>query len=516
MSSEETLRLLPQLLRDGDFRGAEQRVLTALAADPVHPGLNAFAAFISANLNKRDEAIRFARKAAAQPGKFPRPAAQAANLLAQFRLYDEALSAARSIDIETTRDPVILDQIGACFTTSSAHQEAQAVYARLAELVPAEPRCRFNLAAAQRYNGELEEAARNFDLASKAGPQAAEAAYARSLLTKASPDRNHVDELAVRLRAPGLDDLSRAALSYAMGKEFEDLGKWSAAFDAWTDGAKAMRQARPYSVEPEINAIDETIKAWPSISREYQRSELTPVFIVSLPRAGSTLLDRILSNRNDVVSAGETEDFIVSLLEDPVLAGLRDPVAIAQRAPDADMHAVGQRYRDALHRRGHRHGYVIDKTPTNFLYAGLIADALPEARIILLDRDPRDAAIATYKTLFRDRYFWSYDLQSIAAYFAAVQRLMQHWLSGAPGRIERVKYEDLVQNTEAEARRLTGFMGLDWDPACLDFAGNHAAVATASAEHVRRPVYASSIGHWKHFKNELEVILPALEAILSP
>lgn len=515
MTSEETLRLLPQLLRYGDFGEAEQSVLTALENDPDHPGLNAFAAFISANLEKRVAAIGFAGKAAAQPEKAPRPAAQAANLLAQFRLFDEALAAARAINIDTAPDPVVLDQVGACFTACNAHPEAQSAYARLADLVPDEPRCRFNLAAAQRFNGELEEAARNFDLASNAGPQAAEAAYARSLLRKAAPDKNHLDDLTLRLQAHGLDGLSRASLSYAMGKEYEDLGKWPDAFKAWTDGAKAMREARPYSVETEILAIDETIKAWPSAASKYQHSELTPVFIVSLPRAGSTLLDRILSNRSDVISAGETEDFIVSLLEDPALAGLRDPVEIAQRTPSADMSAVGQRYREALHRRGLRRGYVIDKTPTNFLYAGLIAEALPEAKIIHLGRDPRDAVIATYKTLFRDRYFWSYDLQDIAAYFAAVQRLMRHWQSGWSGRIARVEYEGLVQNTEAEVRRLTGFVGLNWDPACLNFVSNRTAVATASAEHVRRPVYASSIGHWKHFEDQLAAILPVLNAIVS-
>ena len=510
MSAEETLRILPKLLGAGDFASAEQQVLGALDSDPEHPGLNAFAAFISDRLGKTAAAIASARKAIASPGTFPRQAAQGANILARLRQFSDALAAARAINFSETSDPVVLDQLGACFTACESHAEARTVYERLVALIPHETRCRFNLAAAQRYTGDLEAAARNFDLASQTGPQASEAAYARSLLKKASAEQNHLDDLDRRLQAPGLDPLSLASLHYAKGKEWEDLEQWPKAFAAWTDGARAMRTARPYSVDPEIDAINETIKAWPAATARYAPADLTPVFIVSLPRAGSTLLDRILSNRDDVSSAGETEDFIVSLLADPALASRQSPSEIARKTRAIDIKAVGDRYRAALKQRGFDAGYVIDKTPTNFLYAGLIAEALPEARIIHVTRDPKDALIATYKTLFRDRYFWSYDLDDIAAYIAAYRRLMRHWLEVWPSRIEQIAYEHLVEHTEAEARRITAALDLDWNDACLDIGRNKAAVSTASAEHVRRPVYQSSIGHWKHFSDEIANVLPAL------
>jgi len=513
MSSEETLRLLPQLLRAGDFGGAENHLLAALKVDPEHPALNAFAAFVSSNLSKREAAINFARTAARGLELSPRSVAQAANLLAQFRHFDEALAAARAIDIAAINDPVILDQVGACFTACEAHQEAEAAYAKLVELIPNEARCRFNLAAAQRFNGNLVDAATNFDLACSSGPQAAEAAYARSLLRKAKPDQNNLDDLNRRIQMANMDPFSYASLIYAKGKELEDLNKWPEAFSAWADGARKLRLSRPYSVEPEVDAINATIDAWPLATIPYKKAELTPVFIVSLPRAGSTLLDRILSNRSDVISAGETEDFIVSLLDEPTLASLSHPVEMARQTANIDIKAVGERYRTALKRRGYSSGHVIDKTPTNFLYAGLIAQALPEAKIIHVARDPRDAAIATFKTLFRDRYFWSYDLNDLATYFSAYQCLMKHWLANWPDRIERINYENLVQNTEIEAQRMTKFLDLEWDPACLDFAKNRAAVSTASAEHVRRPVYASSIGHWKNFSGPLEAILPQLAGL---
>jgi hypothetical protein len=497
----DTLRNISARLRVGDFPGAEGIAAGALDAHPDNPELNAFAAFIALQQNKRSTAQHHAQKAA-RSGQ-ARPVAQSANILAKLRAFDEAVAAARTISLNSTSDPVVLDQLGACFTGCSAHGEAESAYARLVELFPNEPRCRFNLAAAQRYNGKLTDAAANFHLAAAQGPQASEAAYARSLLEKATPTKNYLDDLTTRLSRSGLDAFAIASLNYARGKELEDLGRWSEAFSAWAEGAASIRGATTYNVQTELTAMDETIRAWPTAQRDAATASVIPIFIVSLPRAGSTLLDRILSGLEQVKSAGETEDFIVSLLEDDAVSGVHDPVEIARRTGSVNIEAVGQRYRAAMKRRGHTSGLVIDKTPTNFLYAGLIAEALPEARIIHVERDPLDAALATFKTLFRDRYFWSYDTESIGQYFSAYDKLMAHWHKNWPSRMARVKYEDLVADPETETVKLAQWLGLEWDPACLDFTTNTDGVSTASAEHVRQPIYSSSIGHWRNFNSEL-------------
>ena len=497
----DTLRNISARLRLGDFPGAESIAAEALGADPNNPELNAFAAFIALQLNKRQAAMRYAQ-IAAFTGQ-ARPTAQAANILAKLRVFDEAITAARSINLADTSDPVVLDQAGACFSACAEHHDAEMAYARLVELFPNEPRCRFNLAAAQRYNGKLTDAAANFGLASSHGPQASEAAYARSLLMKATAKKNHLDDLAARLSQPNLDAFALASLHYARGKELEDLGRWREAFAAWADGASALRKAHAYNAQAELTAMEETAKTWPSARRPSATASLTPVFVVSLPRAGSTLLDRILSGLDNVESAGETEDFIVALLQDDALTGLQDPVDIARQTGKVDIEAVGERYRASMKRRGHSDGYVIDKTPTNFLYVGLIAETLPEARFIHVERDPMDAALATFKTLFRDRYFWSYELDNIARYFNAYAKLMAHWHRNWPDRMERLSYEDLVANTEDNALRLSQWLDLEWNPACLDFTNSKVGVSTASAEHVRQPIYSSSIGHWRNFKSEL-------------
>ncbi|WP_420432157.1 tetratricopeptide repeat-containing sulfotransferase family protein [Hyphobacterium sp.] len=510
---EDVLSELPRLLAAGNTHGARDRVLAALETTPEHPGLNAFAAFICDRLGDRAPAILHARKAAQAGASAPRPVAQAANLLARFRLFDEALTAARTIAPTDIRDPVIADQLGAAYTACGAHHEAERAYAKLVALVPHDPRCRFNLAAAQRFNGRREDAAANLDRVTAADPLHAEAWYARALVEKALHDNNRIDRLRQIGSDPRFGLQDAAAIHYALGKELEDLGNWAEAFSAWSRGAEAMRRARPYRIQPELDAMAETARLWPKSERVPERAPLTPVFIVSLPRAGSTLVDRILSSHPEIASVGETEDFIVSLLDEPALAAARDPVGLARLTPRIDLAAVGQRYRDTLTRRGHSQGVVIDKTPTNFLYAGLIAEALPEARIIHVDRQPMDAALATFKTLFRDRYHWSYDLTDIADYIAAKNSLMTHWEAGWPEHILHVSYETVVRETETIAKQLVAFLGLEWDPACLDFTSQAAPVSTASADQVREPVHDRSIDHWLDFENQLAPVAERLAAV---
>ncbi|MEE2525095.1 sulfotransferase [Hyphobacterium sp. HN65] len=506
---EETLKSLPRLLSRGDWTGARHMAADALRAAPGHPDLNAFAAFIALRMDDRDSAIDYARTAAKAGNTSPRATAQAANILAQLRLFDKALKAARALDLQTVRDPVVLDQAGAAFTACEAHEEAEHAYRLLVALAPGNPQCLFNLAAAQRFTGKSDEAACNFDQVIAAQPGRGEAWYARALIRKATPSDNRVDRIRkVLSQGKALPGMERASLAFALGKELEDIGRYDEAFEAWGIGARLMRELRPYSPSSEIQAIDETVRQWAGAKQTRKDAGLAPVFIVSLPRSGSTLVDRILSSHPSVTSLGETEDFIVSLLGAPEMAGAHDAVTLARKTAEVDIEKVGQRYREALLKRGHKTGVVIDKTPTNFLYAGLIAEALPEARIIHVTRDPRDSAIATYKTLFRDRYFWSYDIGHIADYVVAKTRLTEHWCTNWPERMVTLSYEDLVASTEAEARRLVAAIGLEWNAACLDFAANRTAVSTASADQVRQPVYDSSVGYWKNFEHHLE---PAIE-----
>jgi len=200
-------------------------------------------------------------------------------------------------------------------------------------------------------------------------------------------------------------------------------------------------------------------------------------------------------------------DFSSELVKEISRVNAGKPVAkadIVAASQQVDFARLGENYVTAARQAANESlTYVIDKLPFNFLYCGLIHRALPNAKIIHMTRDPMDTCYAVYKTLFGQAYPFSYDLEELATYFIAYRKLMDHWHSVMPGLILDVAYEDVVANTELQARRLTEYCGLDWESECLDFHTAKQASTTASAVQVRQPVYSSSVQKWRHYEEQL-------------
>jgi hypothetical protein len=230
--------------------------------------------------------------------------------------------------------------------------------------------------------------------------------------------------------------------------------------------------------------------------------------VLGLPRSGTTLVDRILSSHSKVASLGEIQDFALVLIEGAGQA--RDKADLIRRSAAMDHAALGRAYRSRIAERDPRALFAIDKTPLNFLYIGLIALALPNARIVHVRRGAMDGCYAMYKTLFRMGYPFSYDLGDLAAYRIAYERLMAHWRGALPGRMVEIDYEALIADQEGESRRLVAACGLDWEEACLDFHRNPAPVATASAVQVRAPIHDRSVGLWRRYETGLVPLADAL------
>ena len=267
----------------------------------------------------------------------------------------------------------------------------------------------------------------------------------------------------------------------------------------------------PYRVEDDINTMEAIQRVFDEAyfaAHTQGCEDARPVFITSLPRSGSTLTDRILSSHPDISSAGEIND--LAMLITQMSVGATSKAELIRKSAALDMRELGQRYVNVLKSHDDEALRVIDKTPLNFLYFGLIAKALPNAVIIHVTRDPMDVGYAMFKTLFRMGYPFSYDLDDIAKYMGAKSRLMKHWHAMMPGRIKTVCYEDLVKTQEAASRALVSATGLDWNEACLDFHKNQSASATASAAQVRRPVYNSSLQKWKNYSDQLQPLEQAL------
>ena len=237
-----------------------------------------------------------------------------------------------------------------------------------------------------------------------------------------------------------------------------------------------------------------------------------PIFIVGLPRSGSTLIEQILASHSRVEGTMELPNILNIVAQFDDLAATRDgyPETVAAATP-AQLSALGRRYLEEtapLLRSGRDH--FTDKLPNNFSHIGLIHAILPRAILIDARRHPLDACFSTFKQHFAEGQTFSYDLEDLGRYYRAYLSLMDHWDAVLPGRVLHVQYEELVREPQVHIRRLLEHCGLEFEPACLKFHETRRAVRTASAEQVRQPLYTSGVDYWRHFEAELEPLRRAL------
>lgn len=435
-----------------------------------------------------------------------------AEALIHLGKINAARSALSAMEALAGSDAAWQGRIGEAYTQCGDYVSAERCTRLARDLAPDEPAYSHALSAALVANGKLTEAEDVLDALIAVHPQEHDAFYNRSTLRKQTAQSNHVAELRERIRTEGHIPAAAVQLNYALGHELDDLGQHDASFAALKAGADTRRKMMAYSVDTDTATMAKIKSAFDNafFTRKIDGcSDASPIFIIGYPRSGTTLADRILSAHPDVESLGELTDFPMALMALCRTVGNKQD--LVTQSASLDMRSLGQAYIDRTHQRATGRRFFIDKAPTNFLYVGLIAASLPNARIIHLNRNPLDNAFGMYKALFRMGYPYSYDLGDLATYMLAKDRLMHHWRTVLPGRIVDVQYESIVTDQEAQTRRLLAAAGLEWDPACLDFHLNESPSATASAAQVRRPLYTSSIGRWEKYRTHLRPLIDALE-----
>jgi hypothetical protein len=304
-------------------------------------------------------------------------------------------------------------------------------------------------------------------------------------------------------------------LGYALAKELDDVRRFDEAFNWFAAAAGARKSRLAYDVavdERKLRRIAEAFPCGPTATSlglgargQSPADSARYLFIVGLPRSGTTLLERILSALPGVRSNGETDNFSKSLLA--AAAATEGDVFLRGAAADPD--AVAQNYARLANCAG-SDGSVIEKLPMNYLYVGAIRRALPEAKILLVRRSPLDSCFAMYRTLFGEAYPFSYDFDDLARYYAAYDRLMNHWRLILGETLHEVVYEDLVREPQREGMQIADYCGLAWTPKAIDIQQNTSVSLTASAAQVRRPIYGSSSGRWRHYHRHLEPLIAAL------
>lgn len=522
-----------RLREEGRYEEAKRLGTTELAAAPNDPTLAAELAQIHLDCDAPNDALIHIMRSvrlAPQTAHYHTIAAIALEMLGRD---GEAMTALRQAIALEPRNAEAHERLANLLMVHENKADATSCYRRAAEAAPGTRRAAINraralqnegrddqaeevlrktiaaepehaeakrlLAGLLRSHGRYEEAMPLLEAATEGTPLEALTAYCDLVNSRRMTPADDVilTQMQALLDHRPLPANARVWLHFGLGKVFDDLGQYADAMHHFDLGNSLVRERRRFdraqfgaSIERMIDSMDAAFLARHAVGGVQSRR---PIFVVGMPRSGTTLVEQIISSHQAVAAGGELP-FWNRAAE--ILGGVVDGDTLIDRIRER-----GQAYEDILLGVSPDATHVTDKTPGNFLWLGLIHIAFPHARIIYCRRNPLDTCLSNYFTLFQTPMLWSYDKGDLAFYYRAHERLMQHWRSLLPSEtLHQVNYESLVNDPESETRALIDFLGLPWDPRCLTPEANRRAVHTASQWQVRQPTYRTSVARWRHYE----------------
>jgi Flp pilus assembly protein TadD len=408
------------------------------------------------------------------------------------------------------------NNLGSCLERAGDETGAMKAYENAILGNPKNAQAHNNLGALLSARGALDEARQSFKNSIQADPHFVHAHYNLSSLKKYTKDDPHLAALEeIAARADTLPEFDRGRYWFAIGKAREDVGDTDGAFYAYAQGNHIKRRSFYYDPKDNETLTDQIVTKF---TTEFFNAHAghgcldpTPVFIVGMPRSGSTLIEQILSSHSQVFGAGELKD-LDAVIQSAKPATGPFYVDWLKTLKPQDFQALGQSYINRLRAMDPKTPLITDKMPANFFYIGLIKLILPQAKIIHTMRHPMDSCFSNYARLFNETMHFAYDLEELGRYYNSYDRLMRHWHSVLPqGSILHVRYEDVVADLEAQARRIIAYCDLDWEESCLAFHENKRHVKTASIAQVRQPLYKNSVARWERFAKHLEPLRRVIE-----
>jgi tetratricopeptide (TPR) repeat protein len=406
------------------------------------------------------------------------------------------------------------------------HERAMAIYRELLAAEPRDADLQLSLAHVLKTLGRTPEAIESYRRAAASRPGFGDAYWSLANLKTYRFTDAELVELRTLEDSASLSPTDRCHVDFALGKALEDRGDYAESIRYYERGNAEKRRLSHYAPEIiEINTrrqIEVCTKEFFAARAGVGAADPDPIFIVGLPRSGSTLIEQILASHSQVEGTQELANIqhIVHELRgrEPDLANPRYPQALAELSP-AEFRSLGERYLATT--RVYRHGkpgpvpYFIDKMPNNFRHLGLIRLILPNAKVIDARREPLACCIGNLKQLFAKGQEFTYGVEDIARYYRTYLELMRHWNDVLPGWVLRVQHEDVVDDLEVSVRRILEFCGLPFEPACLEFHKTVRTVRTASSEQVRRPINREGIDQWRNFEPWLGPLKDALGDALT-
>ena len=507
---DNTLRKGLALIDQGDYRPVHQLAIDLIHKNAEYPVPYFLLARIAHDHKNHEKADELYRRASELEPDNPFYAASYGQYLVNIGHQQQALVYADRAAALPINDALVADIVGVIYSRTGFHEKAVPFFQEAVRLDPAPANFHYNLGASLQFSGDFAGAEAAFRRTTKRQPDAYRAHSSLVGLSRQTSDNNLLGELKDRFAENGSDPDARLHLGHAIAKTLEDFEEYADSL-AWLTRAKRLKRTTlDYDIKQDLQLFDaaaQTVRD--AVEHDEQCSDVAPIFIIGLPRTGTTLVDRILSSHADVASAGELNTFaglIKDLARSPSNKVL--DVETLNNVIGLDLGKLGRSYIEATRNLARGAPRFTDKMPLNFFCAGLIHKALPNARIVALRRDPTDSCLSNYRQLFSTAYSYynySFDLGDTATYYKAFDKLMSHWRSVLPAdRFMELHYEDIVHAQEKETRRLLSFCGLTWDEACLRFYENTAPVSTASSVQVRQPLYSGSIGRWKKYGDSLK------------
>jgi tetratricopeptide (TPR) repeat protein len=397
------------------------------------------------------------------------------------------------------------------------HDRAIALYRKLLQEAPSAADLHLSLAHSLKTQGKQAEAIEAYRASTAARPNFGDAYWSLANLKTYRFTDDEMARMRVEEAAPTTSSIDRYHLCFALGKAFEDRGDYAQSWRYYSQGNALKRAESRY--RPEIMEIN-TRKQIEVCTREFFANRdgvgdpsPDPIFIVGLPRSGSTLIEQILASHSHVEGTHELGEIARMVLDlqgrDPDLDNPRYPGVLAELAPE-DFLKLGEKYlSDTRIYRGNK-PYFIDKMPNNFRHIGLIHLILPNAKIIDARRESIACCFSNLKQLFSMGQEFTYSVEDIARYYRTYLNAMQHWDEVLPGRVLRIHHEDVVKDLESNVRRILDFCGLEFEPCCLEFYKTARNVRTASSEQVRQPIFRYGVDQWKKFEPWLGPLKEAL------
>lgn len=509
---QKLLRAGHQALAAGDVRAASQTARKLLDMAPkLVPGHFLVGLIALASRDYRT-AIAAMKTVVSLDTKHAAGWAQLARAFMMGGLEDNAVIALSKARELSPTDPAVLDAMGTVYSLLEEQQKAHQLYGAALANTDALP-IRLNRAKTSVFLGLKDQAREDLSAVLAAEPHHAEALWMLARLETVS-DEALLDQLRDALTVHSTGQAA-AYVHYGLGKALEDLGEWTAAFNAYSAGAAAKRKIQPFDRvghQQFFDALEAAAQNYDP-ARGHADFDQQPIFVLGQPRTGTTLVEQIIAANTAVYAAGELP-YAPRLIKAAVGEQVLGPgnAAGAAKLIDVDCTKLGSDYLVASRRRSAGAAYFTDKLPSNFHYTLLLAEALPNAKFVHVKRGALDSIFASYKQLFADAYPHSYHLLDQTEHWLRYHRLMKRYKALLGDRLIEVQYEHLVQNVAGESQALYASLGFQWTPDVLNFHRKSAAVTTASAAQVREKVHSKSVGRWRKFEPQLVAVRQHLEA----